>query len=80
MLAIYFLEGRIPDLWEPQLKRSAKTPNSSEFLTPAQVAVAFQVKEATVRLWLVRKLIRGVKIGHTWRVPRTVLDELKSTE
>ncbi len=53
-------------------------PNNAEFLTPSQVAVLFQVREITVRLWLRRQLIRGVKIGHTWRVPRAAIDEFRN--
>jgi excisionase family DNA binding protein len=59
-------------------KTQSNIPAGAEFITPQQAAVAFQVKEATVRLWLSRKLIRGKKIGHTWLIPRTVLDELKT--
>ncbi len=33
-----------------------------------------QVKETTVRLWLRRGLLRGVRIGHSWRVPQESLD------
>lgn len=36
-----------------------------------------QVREITVRLWLRRKLIRGVKIGHSWRIPREAIQEFK---
>ncbi len=59
-------------------QRQPKIPNNAEFLTPAQVGEIFQVKEMTVRLWLRRKLIRGVKIGHSWRISRVAVDEFKT--
>ena len=59
------------------LKSSHKIPSSAEFLTPLQVAGIFQVKEMTVRLWLRRRLLRGVRIGHSWRVPRESIEEFK---
>jgi excisionase family DNA binding protein len=34
-----------------------------------------QVKETTVRLWLARGLFRGVKIGHTWRIPLAAIEK-----
>ena len=46
-----------------------------QFLTPRQVAAVYQVKEVTVRTWLRRKLIKGVKIGHSWRIPRSAIEE-----
>lgn len=52
-----------------------KTPsNRPEFLTPQQVAEAFQVREITVRLWLRRGLLKGFKIGGSWRVARSAIE------
>ena len=53
-------------------------PSSLEFFTPKEVAEIFKVREITVRLWLRRKLIRGVKIGHTWRIPRSAIEEFEN--
>lgn len=53
-------------------------PSDAEFLTPEQVARIFQVKETTVRLWLRRGLMRGVKIGHSWRISKTVVDKFNN--
>ena len=50
-------------------------PSNLEFLTPKQASLIFQVKEITIRLWLQRGLIRGVKIGHSWRIPRSAIEE-----
>lgn len=50
-----------------------KSPSNLELLTPEQVAVIAQVKVITVRLWLRRGLIPGVKIGHTWRISKEAL-------
>ena len=52
--------------------------NLPEFLTPKQVAVIFQVREVTVRLWLHRRLLKGVKIGGSWRVSRKSIEEFES--
>lgn len=50
-----------------------QTASNLEFLTPKQVAVLMQVRETTVTVWLRRGLLRGVKIGHTWRIPQEAL-------
>lgn len=57
------------------MTKRKKSPNNSEFLTVGQVASLMQVREVTVRLWLQRKLLRGVKIGHGWRVHRSAIEE-----
>jgi excisionase family DNA binding protein len=54
--------------------------NFPEFLTPQQAARSFQVRETTVRLWLQRGLMRGVKIGHTWRIPRSAIEEFANPQ
>jgi excisionase family DNA binding protein len=47
-----------------------------EFLTPAQVASLLQVRKETVRMWLRRGLMKGVKIGgKSWRIPRRAVEE-----
>lgn len=55
-------------------------PSKPEFFTPEQVAGMLQVKETTVRLWLRRGLLRGVKIAHTWRISRTEIDRFDKGE
>ena len=55
-----------------------QTPSSLEFYTPEQVAQIFQVKETTVRLWLRRGLLKGIKAGHSWRIPRRAVEEFGS--
>lgn len=52
------------------------TQSNPEFFTPKQVAVIFKVQEVTVRLWLRQGLIRGVKIGHTWRISRAAIESI----
>jgi excisionase family DNA binding protein len=49
-----------------------------EFYTIEQAARLFQVRDATVRLWLRRKLLRGVKLGRDWRITREAIEEFKS--
>jgi excisionase family DNA binding protein len=44
-------------------------------MTVEQVAELMQVRDTTVRLWLQRKILKGLKIGHSWRIPRKSLDE-----
>jgi excisionase family DNA binding protein len=61
-----------------RLKTEPKIPSNAEFLTPAQAARVFQVREITIRLWLRRKLLRGVRIGHSWRIPRAAIEEFKN--
>jgi excisionase family DNA binding protein len=50
-------------------------PSKPEFMTVEQVAELMQVRDTTVRLWLQRKILKGLKIGHSWRIPRKSLDE-----
>lgn len=58
---------------------SPKIPSDlPAYLTPRQVAELFQVRELTVRLWLRRRLLKGVKIGHLWRIPRRAVEEFSS--
>lgn len=54
--------------------------SSPQFYTIKQAAVIFQVKEQTVSMWLRRGLIRGVRIGHTWRIPASVFEEKSDNE
>ncbi len=56
-------------------KPPKKLSELPEFLTPKQVAVLFQVKERTVTHWLRNGLMRGVQIGHTWRIPKRAIEE-----
>ncbi len=46
------------------------------YLTPRQVAKLFQVRETTVRSWMRRGMLNGIKIGHSWRIPRDAFDDL----
>lgn len=58
-------------------------PNENEptqHLTPRQVATLLQVRELTVRRWLRRNLLVGVKLGHVWRVSREELQRFVSTK
>ncbi len=54
------------------------SPNSQdEFLTPSQVAELMKVGEFTVRLWLRRGLLRGFRIGKSWRIHQSALDAFR---
>jgi excisionase family DNA binding protein len=67
---------------------SNQNQDSGEYLTPDQVAKLLQVREFTVRLWLRRGLLKGIKLGNRsgtgakpgrgavlWRIPRKSLEE-----
>lgn len=45
-----------------------KTGGLPVFLTPEQVATALAVKVETVQDWLRRGRLKGLKVGHIWRV------------
>jgi excisionase family DNA binding protein len=55
-----------------------KQPKTSEYLTCKQLAVIFSVREITVREWLRRGRLAGVKIGKAWRIPRAVIEKLSN--
>lgn len=52
-----------------------QSPSKPEFLTVRQTADLFQVREVTVRRWIERRLLRAIKIGHDWRIPRSAIEE-----
>lgn len=41
------------------------------FLSPAKVAVYFDVKAPTVRKWITEGKIKAAKIGTDWRIPES---------
>jgi excisionase family DNA binding protein len=49
-----------------------------EYLTPRQIAQMLQVRELTVRLWIRRGLLKGVRVGRQWRVTRVALEQFLS--
>ena len=48
--------------------------SGSPYLTPSQIGELLQVKEFTVRLWLRRGLLKGKRLGKSWRVSRESLE------
>ncbi|WP_338819583.1 helix-turn-helix domain-containing protein [Neomoorella thermoacetica] len=46
-----------------------------KFYSPHEVAKMYNVKEETVRKWLYRGNIRGIKMGRLWRIPESALRE-----
>jgi excisionase family DNA binding protein len=44
-------------------------------LTIQQVATKLQVTTKTVRQWLQRNQMRGIKAGKLWRIPASAVDE-----
>ena len=49
--------------------------------TPSEVAKKYNLKEGTVRKWLYKRELRGIKIGGLWRIPESALQEfLKQKE
>lgn len=46
-----------------------------DWLTPQEFADKFRLKEPTVRSWLRRDTLRGIRIGFTWRISREVAEE-----
>jgi excisionase family DNA binding protein len=55
--------------------KQTQSPSKPEFMTVEQVAELMQVRDTTVRFWLQRKILKGLKIGHSWRIPRKSLEE-----
>ena len=45
-----------------------------QYLTPEEIAAELRVQARTVRLWLDRGKLRGVKAGRQWRVERSDLE------
>ena len=53
----------------------------SQLYTPAQVAKLLSVKTGTVREWLIKGQLEGVKLpGGDWRVRQEALDKLLKRE
>jgi excisionase family DNA binding protein len=48
----------------------------AEVLTVKQAAERLQVTQETVREWLKKGRIKGVKLGHIWRIDAEALDHL----
>lgn len=61
-------------------KTFPNSPPGLPYLTPEQVARIFQVKQTTVRLWLRRGLLTGIKAGHSWRISQSALEAFTKGE
>ena len=46
-----------------------------EFLTPREVAESLKVSTQTVKVWIKGEKLKAVKVGHSWRIRKTDLDE-----
>jgi excisionase family DNA binding protein len=49
---------------------------SEELLPTSVVARRLGVQGATVRLWILRRRLPGVKLGRLWRVPVSAVDRI----
>lgn len=47
-----------------------------ELMTVAEVAEFFRVVPMTVYRWVQQGKIRGVRVGRTWRIPRSEVDKV----
>ena len=52
-------------------------PKDREFYGSDEVAEIFRVHPATVRRWLVGRILRGTKIGRKWLVPVGDVERLR---
>jgi excisionase family DNA binding protein len=50
----------------------------AEVLTVKQAAERLQITQETVRDWLAKGRLKGVKLGHIWRVDAEALERLLS--
>lgn len=59
-------------------KESEMETHLEKMYKPGEVAAMFGVTQATVRIWLNEKTLRGVKIGrgYYWRIPESAVKEL----
>lgn len=46
-----------------------------KYYTPNEIAKKYNVKEGTVRKWLYRGDLKGIKLGGLWRIPESALEE-----
>lgn len=49
------------------------------FYTVAEAAEILRLSQSGVRYLLAKKVIRGLKIGAVWRIPKKVIDDLCAT-
>lgn len=52
-----------------------RMPNRDQLLTPDDVAYRLQRPVAEVRDWLRKEKLRGTKIGKSWRITWSALDD-----
>ena len=46
-----------------------------EYLSPTEIAELLGIAEGTVREWLRRGELKGIKVGRQWRIKRDILDK-----
>jgi len=46
-----------------------------EYLSPVEIAELLGIAEGTVREWLRRGELKGIKVGRQWRIKRDILDK-----
>jgi excisionase family DNA binding protein len=58
----------------------AMTAESTEYLTPREVAEQLHVSQGTVVRWVRLGLVEGIRLpGGQYRVPKSEIDRLKKT-
>lgn len=70
------LERRVEKLEAELLAMRANPLNVGDYYTVDQMAVALNVCPLTIRRRIKQGLIEAVKVGKTWRIPRTEMKEI----
>lgn len=51
---------------------------AAQFLSVSDVADLFSIHPNTVRILLTTGQLRGLKVGHQWRIPASAIEELNT--
>ena len=70
------MERRIERIEAELLANRANPMNTGDYYTVPQLASALNVCELTIRRKIRSGTITAVKVGKTWRIPKTELDEI----
>lgn len=70
------VERRIEKLEAELLAQQQNPMNVGDYYTVDQMAVALSVCPLTIRRRIKQGLINAVKVGKTWRIPRSELKEI----
>ncbi|MEW6274946.1 MAG: helix-turn-helix domain-containing protein [Bacillota bacterium] len=48
---------------------------NERYYSPSEIAKKYNLKEGTVRKWLYKGDLKGIKLGGLWRIPESALEE-----